>query len=79
VALLVSALIARWAVGDAVFLVGRFVLTTFITALIVVSGSPRVEAWADALPARRLGLFGLALILVGFLLDSVQFWATLLS
>jgi hypothetical protein len=78
-ALLVSALIARWAVGDALFLVGRFVLTTFITGLIVVSASPRVEAWADALPARRLGLFGLALILIGFLLDSVQFWATLLS
>ena len=79
VALLVSALIARWAIGDALFLVGRFVLTTFITGLIVVSGSPRVEAWADALPARRLGLFGLALILIGFVLDSVQFWATLLS
>lgn len=78
-ALLVSGLIARWAVGDALFLVGRFVLTTFITGLVVVSGSPRVEAWADALPARRLGLFGLALILIGFLLDSVQFWATLLS
>jgi hypothetical protein len=78
-AILVSALIARWELGVALSLVGRLLLTTFIIGLIVVSGAPRVEAWADSLPARRLGLFGLLLILIGFLLDSVQFWVTLVS
>jgi hypothetical protein len=38
-----------------------------------------VEAWADGLPARRLGLFGTILILIGFALESVQYWVTVLE
>jgi hypothetical protein len=41
--------------------------------------SPYVEWTAENLPERRLGVFGLCLILVGFSLQSVQYWAALLD
>jgi len=40
---------------------------------------PFVEWWADALPSRRLGVFGTALLVLGFALQSVQYWVTLLN
>ena len=46
---------------------------------IVASISPYIEWWADALPAQRLGVFGLALLLAGFALQSLQYWAALLN
>ena len=36
--------------------------------------SPAVEWWIDHLPERRLGVLGLGLILIGMLLQSVQYW-----
>jgi hypothetical protein len=47
----------------------------------VVSSSfvPFVEWTADRLPERRMGVFGVAMILIGFTLQSAQYWATLLD
>jgi hypothetical protein len=38
---------------------------------------PYIEYYADNLPERRLGAFGIGLILCGFALQSVQYWLTL--
>jgi hypothetical protein len=46
-----------------------------------ISGSftPFIEWTADHVPARRMGVFGVALILVGFSLQSVQYWVAFLD
>jgi hypothetical protein len=41
--------------------------------------SPFVEWWADHLPARRLGAFGTIILLLGLILQSVQYWVVLLN
>ncbi len=41
--------------------------------------TPFVEWTADHIPQRRLGVFGVALILIGFMLQSVQYWLALLD
>lgn len=41
--------------------------------------SPFVEWWADHLPARRLGAFGTAILLLGLVLQSLQYWVVLLN
>jgi hypothetical protein len=55
----------------------------FATRLGVVTGlvtgvgtafSPYVEYYADNLPQRRMGVFGVALIFCGFALQSLQYW-----
>ncbi len=46
---------------------------------IVSSCIPFVEWMADHIPARSMGVFGVGLILVGFTLQSVQYWMTLLE
>jgi len=38
---------------------------------------PYIEYYADNLPERRLGVFGIALILCGFTLQSLQYWLAL--
>jgi hypothetical protein len=48
----------------------------------IVSGvgatlSPYIEYYADNLPERRLGAFGIGLILCGFALQSLQYWLAL--
>lgn len=40
---------------------------------------PLVEWAADHLPQRRMGVFGIALILIGFTMQSAQYWAVLLN
>jgi hypothetical protein len=39
--------------------------------------NPYIEYYADNLPERRLGAFGIGLILCGFALQSVQYWLAL--
>jgi hypothetical protein len=39
--------------------------------------NPYIEYYADNLPARRLGAFGIGLILCGFALQSLQYWLVL--
>jgi hypothetical protein len=38
-----------------------------------------IEHYADNLPERRLGAFGIVLILCGFALQSFQYWVALLD
>jgi hypothetical protein len=45
----------------------------------VSSCTPFVEWTADHVPERRMGVFGVGLILVGFALQSVQYWLALLD
>ena len=40
---------------------------------------PLIEYFADHLPERRLGAFGIVLILFGFALQSFQYWVALLD
>jgi hypothetical protein len=40
---------------------------------------PMIEYFADNLPERRLGAFGIGLILCGFALQSFQYWVALLD
>jgi hypothetical protein len=49
-----------------------------VTAL-VMPFTPFVEWTADHLPARRMGVYGVGLILAGFALQSVQYWLALLD
>jgi hypothetical protein len=46
-----------------------------------ISGSftPFIEWVADHVPERRMGVIGVGLILIGFTLQSVQYWAALLD
>ena len=41
--------------------------------------TPFVEWTADHVPARRMGVIGVASILIGFTLQSIQYWMTLLD
>ena len=52
-----------------------------IGVVTAVAGSctPFVEWTADHVPERRMGVFGVALILTGFTLQSVQYWLALLD
>jgi hypothetical protein len=50
-----------------------------VVTMIVGSCTPFVEWTADRVPAKRMGVFGVGLILTGFALQSVQYWLTLLD
>ena len=41
--------------------------------------TPFIEWMADRLPQRSMGVFGVGLILIGFTLQSVQYWVVLLD
>ncbi|MGI8551971.1 MAG: hypothetical protein ACR2PL_14475 [Dehalococcoidia bacterium] len=47
-----------------------------LVGVVVSTVSPFVEWWADHLPARRLGAVGAALLLLGLVLASLQYWVT---
>ena len=49
-----------------------------VTAVLTAC-TPFVEWMADHMPARRMGVVGIALILLGFALQSVQYWVALLD
>jgi hypothetical protein len=50
-----------------------------LVTAIAGSCTPFVEWTADHLPEKRMGVFGVGLILIGFSLQSVQYWLTLLD
>jgi hypothetical protein len=52
-----------------------------IGVVTAISGSctPFIEWIADHLPQKRMGVFGVGLILIGFALQSVQYWVALLD
>ena len=55
----------------------RIGLVTGIVTAVGATINPYIEYYADHLPQRRLGIFGIALILCGFALQSVQYWLAL--
>jgi hypothetical protein len=57
----------------------RVGLLTGIVTGIGSTVNPYIEYYADHLPERRLGVFGIGLILCGFALQSLQYWLALLD
>jgi hypothetical protein len=57
----------------------RVGLVTGLVTGMVVMVIPYIEYVADNLPERRLGVFGIGLILCGFALQSFQYWVALLD
>ncbi len=57
----------------------RVGLVTGIVTGVLATLNPYIEYYADNLPERRLGVFGIGLILCGFALQSVQYWLALLD
>jgi len=55
----------------------RVGLVTGIVTGFGVTVNPFIEYYADNLPERRLGAFGIGLILCGFALQSIQYWVIL--
>jgi hypothetical protein len=54
-------------------------LSIGLVTAVVGSCTPFVEWTADHLPEKRMGVLGVGLILIGFTLQSVQYWAVLLN
>lgn len=57
----------------------RVGLVTGIVTAVGITVNPYIEYYADNLPERRLGVFGIGLILCGFTLQSIQYWLALLN
>ncbi len=57
----------------------RVGLTTGIATAVGTFVNPMIEYYADNLAERRLGVFGIWLVLCGFVLQSVQYWVVLLD
>jgi hypothetical protein len=54
-------------------------LTLGVVTAVAMTCTPFIEWTADHVPARRMGVFGVVLILIGFALQSVQYWLALLD
>jgi len=53
-----------------------------VTGLVTAVGAmvnPYIEYYADNLPERRLGVFGIVLVFCGFALQSFQYWLSILD
>lgn len=57
----------------------RVGLVTGLATGIGITLNPFIEYYADNLPERRLGAFGIALIFCGFAMQSFQYWLALLD
>jgi hypothetical protein len=55
----------------------RLGLVTGLVTGVLITVYPYIEYYADNLPERWLGAFGIGLILCGFTLQSVQYWLAL--
>jgi hypothetical protein len=55
----------------------RVGLVTGLVTGVGVMVNPYIEYYADNLPERRLGAFGIVLILCGFAMQSLQYWLAL--
>lgn len=74
-ALICSAFIHH--VEHAWFFAIRVGLVTGIVTGVGMTVNPYIEYYADNLPERRLGVFGIGLMLCGFALQSLQYWLVL--
>jgi len=50
-----------------------------VVTAIASAFTPFVEWTADHVPEKRMGVFGVAMILIGFAMQSVQYWLALLD
>ncbi|HEV8040779.1 MAG TPA: hypothetical protein VGP62_18045 [Bryobacteraceae bacterium] len=50
-----------------------------VVTVIIGSCTPFVEWAADHVPEKRMGVYGVGLILIGFAMQSVQYWLALLD
>jgi hypothetical protein len=57
----------------------RLGLVTGLVTAVGGSVNPYIEYYADNLPARYLGMFGIALLFCGFAVQSVQYWVVILD
>jgi hypothetical protein len=57
----------------------RVGLVTGIVTGVGAAMNPYIEYYADNLPERRLGAFGIWLVLCGFALQSFQYWVAILD
>ncbi|HUE01776.1 MAG TPA: hypothetical protein VMR62_19550 [Bryobacteraceae bacterium] len=57
----------------------RIGLTMGLVTLVSSGCTPVIEWAADHIPEKRMGVVGVGLILVGFSLQSVQYWITVLD
>jgi hypothetical protein len=74
----VSSLVAQQ--RDHAIAVGlRAGLAIGLVTAIIGPCTPFIEWTADHVPEKRMGVFGIGLILIGFTLQSVQYWAVLLN
>lgn len=75
---IIAALITHY--GSNAFSFGlTFGIVAGTVSAIVSVFSPLVEWRADHLPARRLGAFGTMILLIGLILQSIQYWVVLLN
>jgi hypothetical protein len=64
---------------DALFYGIRVGLVTGLSSGVLVAIAPMVETWVDRLPDRRLGGYGAFLVLIGSVLQSIQYVLPLLG
>ena len=57
----------------------KFGVAIGVVTTIVSACMPVIEWSADHVPEKRMGVFGVGLILIGFALQSVQYWVALLA
>jgi hypothetical protein len=57
----------------------RLGLTMGVVTSVLSSLTPIIEWGADHVPERRMGVFGVVVMLAGFLLQSLQYWIALLD
>ena len=57
----------------------RVGITIGVVTFILGALTPPIEWAADRVPERGMGVFGVGLILVGFTLQSAQYWVALLD
>jgi hypothetical protein len=75
----VAGLVAGQRPSAAVLFAIRLGLTSWVAGSIVGSTTPTVERWTNRLPAHRLGTVGALLLLVGLLIQSLQYWVVILD
>lgn len=74
----ISSLVAQHRSGAIAIGLRTGIAIGLVTA-VVGSCTPFVEWTADHIPERRMGVYGVGLILIGFALQSTQYWAVLLD
>ncbi len=76
-----AALVCEWLTGSGkgpAFAL-KIGLVIGISSALIASLIPYIEWTVERLPERRLGLFGAVLVVTGFMLQSLQYWAVLMD